>query len=136
MTVRLRCDKQRSESRSLTSTAAIPAQAVVAEVQCVSVWCHALWRVNGTYLKHLISLPTMLRCVHKKSARCIKYELERQLPPCEWAPSLFESGTRLPIADSHGSNKIADEALYEGDEWKALAKYICYAHRAAKIGDL
>ena len=49
---------------------------------------------------------------------------------------MFESGTRLPIADSLGSNKIADEALYEGDEWKALAKYICFVHRSAKIGNL
>ena len=62
--------------------------------------------------------------------------LERQLPDSSLLEGMFESGCRLPTADAHGANEVADEVLHQKQPWLGLHKTNCYMHKHAKTGIL
>ena len=129
MSLTLNIDEQQTDATLSTVTA-------LAKLLVVTVTVSVLWKVNDSYIVHTTPLPTTIRALHKTSGRCMNHGLALQLPDSLWGQSLFEQGVRLPIADQHGANELADEAFAQADKFLSLDKHNCHVHKIARVGNI
>ena len=115
-------------------------------LQIVVQWW-GLWQVSGRFVVVRWNIPSTLRLVDATSVRCMRPAIELQTSIPEAAANVFQSLTRMAVADEHVSNGLADSAILrdalskevddEGYQRSlgrmSLMRFICLVHKSHRV---
>ena len=110
---------------------------VVAKLLQVVITWLAQWRLNdGKIVRAFFQIPVHLQCIEKNNSYCLINAMAPLLTLAPWIRSTWETLNKMPIADDHAANGLADAGLWKHSPEETPEKYICQAHKEDKIGRL
>ena len=106
----------------------------VAKLLQITVRWAALWKVGDQYVRMRFALPSDVIPIEANQVRCYR----RAIGACTKFPDeakLFESQTRMPIADQHPSNNGCDETFTRDFPEEVRHRFDCHAHVENRVAD-
>ena len=101
-------------------------------LQVTAMWS-VLWKVRDQYVRMRFSLPSRIKPIEATNTRCQRAALDQ----CALLPEkskLFETQSRMHIADQHPTNTATDQTLTRDYPEEILHRLDCHAHVEYRVG--
>ncbi len=107
--------------------------AVVKLLQIIVSWT-VVWKVRESYVRMRVRQPGLVKAIESCKVKVVRRALDSGCV-CPDEAKLWETTTRIPIADMHPSNTGADETYARDYPEEAIHRFNCHAHIECRVGN-